>query len=98
MGKSIIFDEFNPILRGIKSNLFYAGGGGAYMPPLWFLGKKSFLPNSFCTLKQLPKIGLHTKNQVSTSKNKKMSAVLKSPSVIWPEEFCQYFAFFTSSH
>ena len=48
--------------------------------------------------RELPKIGLHTKKQVSISKNKKMAAVLKSPSVIWPEEFRQYFAFFTSSH
>ena len=45
----------NPIPRGLWYNLFQAGGGGIYAPPLWFLGKKSFLPNSFCTLKQLPK-------------------------------------------
>ena len=29
----------NPIPRGLWYNLFHAGGG-AYMPPLWFLGKK----------------------------------------------------------
>ena len=49
--------------------------------------EKNVLPNSFCTPKQLPKIGLHTKNQVSTSKNKKMAAVLKSPSEICWKNF-----------
>ena len=28
------FPNFNPILRKIKSNLFYARGKGQYMPPL----------------------------------------------------------------
>ena len=80
-----------------ESDPTYFTGGGIYAPPM-ISRKKSALPNSFSTLKQLPNIGLHTKNQVSTSKNKKMAAVLKSPCVIWPEEFRQYFAFFTSSH
>ena len=32
----------NPILRGIKSNLFYAESNPTYYAPLWFLKKKSF--------------------------------------------------------
>ena len=41
-------NQFNPILRGIKSNLYKGGQGRvAYMPPLWFLGKKVFCPIPF---------------------------------------------------
>ena len=66
----------NPILHGIKNNLFYVGGG-IYVTPM-ISQKKSVLRNSFRTPKQLPKTGLHTKIQGSTSKNKKMAAVLSA--------------------
>ena len=80
----------NPILHRIKSNLFYAEGG-IYAPMI--SRKKSFLPDSFCTLKQLPKIGLHTKTRSIPRKTKKWSSFLNML-----EQLCQYFAFFTSSH
>ena len=38
---SLQYPKFNPIPRGLWYNLFHTGGG-AYMPPLWFLGKKGF--------------------------------------------------------
>ena len=59
----------NPILRGIISNLFYVGGRD--ICPHMIFRKKGFLPNSFCTPKQLPKIGSHTKNRYLPQKTKK---------------------------
>ena len=60
--------------------LFHAGVG-IYAHPM-ISRKKRFLPNSSCKPIELPKMELHTKKQVSVSKNKKMAAVLKSQSVI----------------
>ena len=79
-----------------KSTLFHAGSDTTYSP--YDLQEKRVLPNSFCTPIELPKNGLHTKKQVSISKNKKMAAVLKSTIEILQDKFRQYFAFFTSSH
>ena len=95
--RSRISTELNPILRKIKSNLFYAGWG-AYMSPLWFLEKKSFLPNSFCIPKQLPKIGLHTEKNRFLHQKPKNGVRFKIAEWDMLEEFHQYFAFFTSSH
>ena len=65
---------YSETLEGLKKELdmfltlFYAESnptyfrGGAYMPPM-ISRKKRFLPNSFCTPKQLPKIGVHTKTR-----------------------------------
>ena len=81
---------FNPFLRGIKSNLFYAGGWGDICPPIISREKKFFAQFLLHTQ-------TNTQNRV-THQKPGLYLVLKSPSVIWPEEFRQYFAFFTSSH
>ena len=87
-------------LKVIKCHYFSIRVLTAELWPFFVIFKENQVFAQFLLHKQieLPKMGLHTKKQVSISKNKKMAAVLKSPSVIWPEEFRQYFAFFTSSH
>jgi len=63
------------------------GGGDICPSPLRFLGKKWFSPNSYCTPKELPKIGLHTKKQVYIPKNKKWRPFENPASKIWRSDF-----------
>ena len=76
---TLFYAESNP-------TYFTRRGGGIYAHPM-ISREKSFLPNSFGTPKHLPKIGLHTKDEVLISKNKKMAAVLKSTSEIYRKNF-----------
>ena len=77
LGLWLDWNWFNPILHGINSNLFYTGGG-IYAPPM--ISRKLFftqflLHTQTATQNRVThkKIGLYLKN-------KKIAAVLKSPS------------------
>ena len=70
----------NPILRGIKSNLFYAGGH--ISPPMISRKKKFFAQFLLHTKTTTHNTVTHKKTGPYLKKTKKMAAVLKSSIVI----------------
>ena len=87
----------NPILRGIKSNLFYAGGGRHICPPMISREKKFFAQFLLHTKTTTQNRVTHKKTDPYLKKQNN-GGRFKIAQCNMTGRFSSIFAFFTSSH